>query len=93
MKAVKASEKPLRGFAAMTPEARKAIAARGGRSVPAKKRAYSQNAALASTSGRKGGPNVPPEKRAFSRNRDLAREAGRKGGRATAGKAVEVEPA
>ena len=35
--------KKLRGFAAMTPEKRKAIAAVGGKSVPAEKRSFSKS--------------------------------------------------
>jgi general stress protein YciG len=75
------AQKKRRGFAAMNPDAHKAIAARGGASVPAEKRSFSQDRELASASGRLGGCNVPPEKRSFSRNRLLAAEAGRKGGK------------
>lgn len=44
-----------RGFACMTKEARTAIARKGGASVPAEKRAYSQDRDLAAAAGRKGG--------------------------------------
>ncbi len=47
--------KRLRGFAAMTPEKRAAIAAKGGASIPPEKRAYSLNRELAKTAGAKGG--------------------------------------
>ena len=52
------ADRPLkqrRGFAAMSPEKRRAIAAKGGAAVPADKRSYSQDRNLAATSGRKGG--------------------------------------
>ncbi len=45
----------LRGFAAMTPEARRAIAAKGGAAVPANKRSFSKDPTLAAAAGSKGG--------------------------------------
>lgn len=47
--------KSRRGFAAMDPERRREIARRGGASVPAEKRSFSQNRDLAGDAGRKGG--------------------------------------
>lgn len=47
--------KARRGFAAMSPEKRREIARKGGASIPADKRAFSQNRDLAATAGRKGG--------------------------------------
>jgi general stress protein YciG len=47
--------KQRRGFAAMTPERRREIAAIGGASVPADKRSFSKNLLLATEAGRKGG--------------------------------------
>lgn len=44
-----------RGFAAMSPERRKEIAAKGGASVPNEKRTFSKYKDLASTAGAKGG--------------------------------------
>lgn len=44
-----------RGFAAMDPERRREIARRGGSSVPADKRSFSQDKALAASAGKKGG--------------------------------------
>lgn len=44
-----------RGFAAMTPAQRSAISRKGGASVPAEKRSFSLNQALARTAGTKGG--------------------------------------
>lgn len=44
-----------RGFGSMTPERRTEIARMGGASVPAEKRSFSQNQALAVAAGRKGG--------------------------------------
>lgn len=45
----------LRGFASMSPERQREIATKGGASVPADKRSFSQNRALAAEAGRKGG--------------------------------------
>lgn len=47
--------KARRGFAAMDPDKRREIARKGGASVPADKRSFSTNKALAETAGRKGG--------------------------------------
>lgn len=47
--------KMKRGFASMDPERRREIARLGGASVPAEKRAFSQNRDLASTAGKLGG--------------------------------------
>lgn len=44
-----------RGFAAMSIEQRRAIATKGGASVPSDRRAYSQDRHLASEAGRSGG--------------------------------------
>lgn len=47
---------PLRkGFALMTPEKRREIAAKGGASVPPNRRSYSRDPELAAAAGRKGG--------------------------------------
>jgi uncharacterized protein len=74
-----------RGFAALTPEERKRIAALGGAAVPPEKRTFSKNRQLAVESGSKGGSSVPREKRSFSTDRQLAEDAGRKGGMARGG--------
>jgi len=47
--------KSRRGFASMTPEKRRAIAAKGGASVPGEKRSFAKNRDLAATAGSKGG--------------------------------------
>ena len=44
-----------RGFASMDQERQRAIASKGGKSVPAEKRSFSQDRELASEAGRKGG--------------------------------------
>jgi uncharacterized protein len=75
--------KSTRGFASMDPEKQRAIARKGGESVPNEKRSFSQNPALAAAAGRKGGTHVDPAKRSFSQNHTLASEAGRKGGHAS----------
>jgi general stress protein YciG len=71
-----------RGFASMDPERRRAIASKGGRSVPKEARGFSKNPGLAAEAGRKGGVSVPASERAFSHDRELAVSAGRKGGAA-----------
>jgi len=71
-----------RGFASMDREKQRAIASKGGQSVPPEKRSFSQDPELAAKAGRKGGESVPPEGRSFSQNRELAAQAGRKGGMA-----------
>jgi general stress protein YciG len=70
-----------RGFASMCPEKRRECAARGGAAVPAEKRSFATNRALAVSAGRVGGTNVPAERRSFSTNNELARESGKKGGK------------
>lgn len=72
-----------RGFAAMDADKQRAIARKGGESVPAEKRSFSQDRALAAAAGRKGGQSVADEDRSFSRNRTLASRAGQKGGQAS----------
>lgn len=47
--------KAKRGFAAMSPEKQLEIARKGGASVPADKRSFSQDRGLAESAGRKGG--------------------------------------
>ncbi|MDB4966175.1 MAG: hypothetical protein JWN44_1864 [Myxococcales bacterium] len=44
-----------RGFAAMDAEKRRAISRKGGESVPAEKRSFSQDRELAAQAGKKGG--------------------------------------
>ena len=44
-----------RGFASMGEDRQREIASKGGRSVPAEKRSFSQDRELASEAGRKGG--------------------------------------
>ena len=77
--------KSTRGFASMDPEKQRAIARKGGESVPNDKRSFSQNPKLAAEAGRKGGQRVDPEKRSFSQDPKLAAAAGRKGGHASHG--------
>jgi general stress protein YciG len=69
------------GFASLSPEQRREIAAKGGSSVPAEKRSFSKDRGLAEQAGRKGGCSTPPESRSFSQNRDLAAKAGQLGGK------------
>jgi general stress protein YciG len=72
-------KKSNRGFASMDLEKRRAIASKGGQSVPQERRSFSRNPELAAEAGRKGGKRVDPAKRSFSMNPALASEAGRKG--------------
>ena len=74
-----------RGFAAMDAEKQRAIARKGGGSVPPEKRSFAQNPGLAAQAGRKGGESVPAEKRSFAQDHSLAAKAGRKGGQASGG--------
>lgn len=75
--------KSRRGFASMTPERRREIASKGGKSVAPENRSFSKDKALAARAGRIGGMAVDSDKRAYSRDRELAAEAGRAGGRAS----------
>ena len=81
-----------RGFASMDADKQRAIASKGGQSVPNEKRSFSQNRELAAEAGRKGGQNVSDENRSFSKNRDLAAQAGRKGGQASNGGRAREHP-
>lgn len=51
------TDKPpsTRGFASLTPDQRRAVAAKGGKAVPPEKRSFSVNSALAAAAGKKGG--------------------------------------
>ena len=81
-----------RGFASMDPEKQRAIARKGGESVPNEKRSFAQNPSLAAEAGRKGGMSVSPQKRSFSQNHELASTAGRKGGHASHGSTRKRTP-
>ncbi len=61
----KPSSTSNRGFASMDAEKQRAIASKGGQSVPNEKRSFSQNRSLAAEAGRKGGQNVSDENRSF----------------------------
>lgn len=52
-------EKKPRGFAAMSPERRREIAAKGGRSVEPQQRSFSRDPELAARAGRIGGERSP----------------------------------
>ena len=60
-----------RGFASMDVEKRRAIASKGGQSVPNRKKELQPEPRLGRRSWPKGGRNVSHESRSFSRNRDL----------------------
>ncbi len=76
----------------MDREKRREIASKGGKSVPAEKRSYARDPALAAAAGRKGGKSVDPNKRSFSRDHALALDAGRKGGHASHGSGKPRKP-
>ena len=84
-----------RGFASMDAGKQREIASKGGQSVPAAKRSFSQDRRLAAEAGRKGGQSShgggrskqPVNSRTDLRNRDAARRQQRyrrDGGRARA---------
>jgi general stress protein YciG len=75
-----------RGFAAMDAQKQRAIARKGGHSVPPGERSFAKDRQLAAQAGRKGGRGVAPENRSFSRDPALAAEAGRKGGEHSRGR-------
>ena len=85
------TRKSTRGFASMDRDKQRAIARKGGTSVPKEKRSFSRNRSLAAEAGRKGGQSVKPAMRSFSRNHELASEAGRKGGHASHTQARDTE--
>jgi general stress protein YciG len=68
-----------RGFASMTPEKRKEVASKGGKSVKPENRAFSVNRDLAVEAGRKSGQASRPSKRSFSMDPELASRAGKLG--------------
>ncbi|ALK07941.1 general stress protein [Blastochloris viridis] len=78
---MEAIAKAKRGFAAMDAQTRRAIARKGGQSVPPEKRVFAKDRSLATSAGQKGGRSVDPANRSFSQDRELASDAGRKGGR------------
>ena len=76
-------KKSTRGFASMDHERQRAIASKGGQSVPKDKRSFALNKNLAAEAGRKGGQSVKPEQRSFTKDQKLASTAGRKGGQSS----------
>jgi general stress protein YciG len=71
-----------RGFAAMSPEAQREIARKGGRAAHQRGTAHEFDSAEAAQAGRKGGEAV-------SRNRAHMAEIGRKGGKAAHNRQTE----
>ena len=69
-----------RGFAAMSSEKRREIAALGGKAVPPESRSFSKNRELARSAGHTGGLAVKAEDRAYSKDTELARRSGAVGG-------------
>jgi general stress protein YciG len=83
-------EKPKqrRGFAAMDPAKRKAIASKGGKAARASGRAHKFTSGQAKTVGAKGGWAAHQSGRAHQFTREEAQAAGRKGGRPRKGDRV-----
>jgi general stress protein YciG len=78
------TEKSRRGFAAMDPEKRRAVASKGGIAAHAKGTAHRFTSAEASAAGRKGGRVAHARGTAHRFSAAEASAAGRKGGRARA---------
>jgi general stress protein YciG len=76
--------KQPRGFAEMSLEHRREVAAMVGKFVPKEKRTFSTLPEAAAKAGHIGGKAVPAERRSFSTDKALAQEAGRRGGTTTA---------
>ena len=71
--------KPLRGFAAMSPEKQREIASKGGKALRPEQRTFSKDPSLARAAAIKGGQSVEAAKRSFSQDRALASSAGTAG--------------
>jgi general stress protein YciG len=82
-----------RGFAAMTPDAQRAIASLGGRAAHARGTAHQFTPDEAREAGRKGGRAAHARGTAHQFTPDEAREAGRKGGRRSAEARAEARAA
>lgn len=80
------SKRKLMGFARLSPEDRRAMASRGGKSVPPELRGFSRHPLLAASSGRKGGKASSGN---FAKCPDRARECGKLGGKKRWAKAKE----
>ena len=63
--------KSSRGFASMDREKQRAIARKGGESVPNEKRSFSQDRGLAAAAGRKGGEASQGSRRRPAQGRDV----------------------
>ncbi len=93
-KSTPAAESPRRrGFAAMTPDAQRAIASLGGRAAHARGTAHQFTSDEAREAGRKGGRAAHARGTAHQFTPDEAREAGRKGGRRSAEARAEARAA
>ena len=64
-----------RGFASMDQARQREIARKGGESVPAEKRSFSQNHQLAAEAGRKGGLSSQGGRNRANRESDLRRDS------------------
>jgi len=64
-----------RGFASMDRQKQREIARKGGESVPAEKRSFSQNHELAAQAGRKGGQASQGSRNSATRNGGMDRSS------------------
>ena len=76
------TQKSRRGFAAMDPEKRRAIASRGGKAAQAAGTAHRFTREEAAVAGQKGGRAAHAKGTAHEFTSEEAREAGSKGGKA-----------
>jgi uncharacterized protein len=78
------SDKPKRGFAAMTPEQRRAVASKGGKAAQAQGTCHRYTSETGRQAGRKGGLRAHALGRGHVFTPEEAAVAGRKGGRVRA---------
>ena len=76
-----ATNNDKRGFGSMDEDKQRDIASKGGESVPAEKRSFSQDRDLASEAGRKGGENSGgSDRQQQASGKDRGQQGGDRGG-------------
>ena len=94
MPAKSRSTKPApRGFAAMDAKKQREIASKGGQSVPAEKRSFSQDHQLAASAGRKGGEQSHASRGSTEAARTTRSAAAKRAGAKKAGTKRRATPA
>ena len=73
-------KKVLRGFAAMSPEKRREVSGKGGKSAHAQGLAHQWTSEEASEAGKKGSKTAHAQGTAYRWTKETAGEAGKKGG-------------